>query len=76
LGAENNRLYVCDDGLKIFDTSQAPVLTQVQQFAAPVTDVIPNGDYLLAVGPGGLSQYLVRGPAVRQVSMLPITPTN
>lgn len=72
LGAENHRLYVCDDGLKVFDTTKAPELTQVQQFATALTDVIPNGDYLLAVGPGGLYQYSVSGPAMRQVSVLPI----
>lgn len=71
LGAENGRLYVCDDGLKIFDTTKAPELTQVQQFATSVTDVIPNGDYLLAVGTNGLYQYAL-GATVRQVSVLPI----
>ena len=72
LGAENNRLYVCDDGLKVYDTSKAPELTQLQQISANITDIIPNGDYLLGVGPGGLYQYLVSGPTVRQVSVLPI----
>ena len=75
LGAENNRLYVCDDGLKTFDTSQAPVLTPLQHFATTITDVIPNGDYLLAIGPGGLYQYRVAGQDLQRVSMLPIAPT-
>ena len=75
LGAENNRLYVCDDGLKIFDTSQTPVLTQLQHFPTPVTDVIPNGEYLLAIGPGGLYQYHVGGGKPELVSLLATTPT-
>lgn len=75
LGAENNRLYVCDDGLKTFDTSQAPALTPLQHFATTITDVIPNGDYLLAIGPGGLYQYRVAGTSLQQVSLLPISPT-
>jgi len=74
LGAENNRLYVCDDGLKVFDTSRTPALTQVQKFATSLTDVIPNGNYLLAVGPGGLYQYAIGSTALQQVSMLPIVP--
>jgi hypothetical protein len=74
LGAENSRLYVCDDGLKVFDTSRAPALTQVQKFATTLTDVIPNGNYLLAVGPGGLYQYAIGSTALQQVSMLPIVP--
>lgn len=76
LGAENGRLYVCDAGLKIFDTTKAPELTQVQQVRANLTDVIPNGDYLLGVGAGGLYQFAVTGAAVRQVSLLPISPTE
>lgn len=74
LGAENNRLYVCDDGLKVFDTSRSPALTQVQKFTTTLTDVIPNGNYLLAVGPGGLYQYAIGSTALQQVSMLPIVP--
>jgi hypothetical protein len=75
LGVENNRLYVCDDGLKTFDISQTPVLKPLQHFATTITDVIPNGDYLLAVGPGGLYQYRVAGAELRQVSLLPISHT-
>ncbi|MFD1871147.1 LVIVD repeat-containing protein [Hymenobacter bucti] len=75
LGAENNRLYVCDDGLKLFDTSKAPVLTQLQHFSTTITDVIPNGDYLLAIGPGGLYQYRVGASSLQPVSLLPISPT-
>lgn len=74
LGAENNRLYVCDDGLKVFDTSKAPAVTQLQRFTTTLTDVIPNGNYLLAVGPGGLYQYQIGSTALQQVSMLPIVP--
>jgi hypothetical protein len=74
LGVENSRLYVCDDGLKVFDTSQTPALTQVQKFATTLTDVIPNGNYLLAVGPGGLYQYAIGSTALQQVSVLPIVP--
>jgi hypothetical protein len=75
LGVENNRLYVCDDGLKVFDTSKTPALTQLQHFSTTITDVIPNGDYLLAIGPGGLHQYRVGGPSLQQVSLLPVSPT-
>lgn len=75
LGAENNRLYVCDDGLKVFDTSKAPELTQLQHITTPATDVIPNGDYLLAVGPNGFYQYRTRNsagsPELRLLSIIP-----
>jgi hypothetical protein len=74
LGVEGSRLYVCDDGLKVFDISQTPATTLVQKFATAHTDVIPNGNYLLAVGPGGLYQYAIGSTALQQVSMLPIVP--
>jgi hypothetical protein len=75
LGVDNNRLYVCDAGLRVFDTKQAPVLTQLEHFSTTITDVIPNGDYLLAIGPGGLYQYRLGGASLQQVSLLSITPT-
>jgi len=76
LGAENNKLYVCDDGLKSFDTSQSPALTPLQHFSTRLTDVIPNGNYLLAIGPGGLYQYRINGADLEQVSLLAITPES
>ena len=65
---------MCDDGLKVFDTSRSPALTQVQKFTTNLTDVIPNGNYLLAVGQGGLYQYAIGSTALQQVSVLPIVP--
>jgi hypothetical protein len=76
LGAENNKLYVCDDGLKSFDTSQSPSLKPLQHFSTRMTDVIPNGNYLLAIGPGGLYQYRINGADLEQVSLLAITPES
>lgn len=74
LGVEGSKLYVCDDGLKVFDITRTPSVTQVQKFATAHTDVIPNGNYLLAVGPGGLYQYAIGSTALQQVSVLPIVP--
>lgn len=76
LGAEHNKLYVCDDGLQSFDTSQSPILKPLQHFNTTLTDVIPNGDYLLAIGPGGLYQYRINGAVLEQVSRLAITPES
>ncbi|WP_375417620.1 LVIVD repeat-containing protein [uncultured Hymenobacter sp.] len=55
LGVDGNRLFVCDaNGLKVFDTSQAPLLTPQQSFPVKVVDVIPDGGTLLAIGAEGL----------------------
>ncbi|GAB3225836.1 hypothetical protein GCM10027346_07490 [Hymenobacter seoulensis] len=75
LGVDGTQLFVCDnDGLKVFDTSQAPQLTQIQAFPVKVVDVIPNGGTLLAIGANGLYQYSYTGTQLEQLSFLPITP--
>ena len=75
LGVDGNQLFVCDsDGLKVFDTSQAPVLTQQQFFPVQVVDVIPDGGTLMAIGSAGLYQYSYSGTTLQQLSLLPITP--
>ncbi|WP_159451952.1 LVIVD repeat-containing protein [Hymenobacter roseosalivarius] len=74
LGVDKNQLFVCDsDGLKTFDTSQAPLLTQKQHYKVAVTDVIPNDGTLLAIGSNGLYQYSYAGAQLQQLSFLPIT---
>ena len=75
LGADGNRLFVCDaDELKVFDTSQAPLLIPQQSFPVKVVDVIPDDGTLLAIGAAGLYQYRYTGATLEQLSMLPITP--
>ncbi len=74
LGVDNDQLFVCDsDGLKTFDISQAPALTQKQHYKVAVTDVIPNNGTLLAIGSNGLYQYSYAGAQLQQLSFLPIT---
>ena len=75
LGVDGQQLFVCDaDGLRVFDTSQTPRLTQRQFFPVKVVDVIPNGGTLLAIGADGLYQYDYRGAQLKQLSFLPVTP--
>jgi hypothetical protein len=75
LGVDGQQLFVCDsDGLKVFDTSQAPLLTQTQVFPVQVTDVIPDNGTLLAIGAAGLYQYSYTGTGLLQLSLLPVTP--
>ncbi|GAB2472426.1 hypothetical protein GCM10011375_27790 [Hymenobacter qilianensis] len=74
LGVDKDQLFVCDsDGLKTFDTSQSPSLTQKQHYKVAVTDVIPNNGTLLAIGANGLYQYSYAGAQLQQLSFLPIT---
>lgn len=57
LGADNGQLFVCDKGIKVFDTRQAPSLRQVQSFSIAATDVIARRGVLLVTGADGFYQY-------------------
>ena len=75
LGVDGQQLFVCDaDSLKVFDTSQAPLLRPQQSFPIQVRDVIPNQGTLLAIGEAGLYQYRYAGGTLQQMSLLPVTP--
>ncbi len=61
LGVKDDRVFVCDGsfGLKVFDKSNTPDLTQVQHFQDITTfDVIPLQQHLLMIGDEVLYQYL------------------
>ncbi len=60
LGVKNDNLFVCDGnaGLKVFDKSSAPNLTQVNHFENINTfDVIPLSNTLLMIGSDAFYQY-------------------
>ncbi|AYA38892.1 hypothetical protein D3Y59_10010 [Hymenobacter oligotrophus] len=72
LGADSTQLYVCDDGLKVFDLRRSPTLTQREHHRIEAFDVIPNQDLLLVIGADGLYQYRRGNNTLTQLSMLPI----
>jgi hypothetical protein len=60
LGIKDDKLFICDGaaGLKVFDKSDAPNITQLNHFENIVTyDVIPLTNSLLMIGDGTLYQY-------------------
>ncbi|WP_188814257.1 LVIVD repeat-containing protein [Hymenobacter cavernae] len=77
LGVDGDLLFVCDaDGLKVFDKSKAPILTQKQKFTVNVVDVIPDQGVLMAIGADGLYQYSYTGDKLEKLSMLSISSAN
>jgi hypothetical protein len=74
LGIDAGLLFVCDDGLKVFDASQSPTLTQRDQFGIEAYDVIPHNGHLLVIGKQGLYQYQYAGRTLQLLSFMPITP--
>ncbi|MBK6931404.1 MAG: hypothetical protein IPH12_11260 [Saprospirales bacterium] len=70
-------LFLCDDGLKVFDKTDPLNLKELSHVAGIETyDVIALGEtHILVVGDGGFYQYDVSDPAApRQISSILVTP--
>jgi hypothetical protein len=65
LALTETHLFVCDDGLKVFDKTQAPNLTQVAHLTQWKTQdaAYLGNNILLVVGPGNLYLFDVSNPA-------------
>ena len=81
LGVDSSLVFVCDQGIKVFDARTAPNLRQVEAFPLAATDVIARRGVLLVTGADGLYQYRYTAPtgstgtgSLRQLSRIAITP--
>jgi len=77
LGVDESQLFVCDNGIKVFDTSQAPTLRLLQSFNLAATDVIAHRGVLLVTGADGLYQYRYTAAGagnLTQLSRIPVVP--
>ena len=65
LALTETHLFVCDDGLKVFDKTQSPNLTQVAHLTQWKTQdaAYLGNNLLLVVGPDGLYLFDVSNPA-------------
>ena len=75
LAVTNEHLFLCDDGLKIFDKTDPLALRQLSHLQSIAAyDVIAFSDsHLLLVGDGGFYQFDVSDPEhPRQMSLLPV----
>ncbi|NBC83655.1 MAG: hypothetical protein GVY19_09755 [Bacteroidetes bacterium] len=69
LAVKNEFLFVCDNGLKIYDKSDIKNLQLLQHISDITTyDVIVNGDLLLVVGDDGFYQYYFDGETATKIS--------
>ena len=76
LGINNNQLFLCDDGLKVYNIENTPDIELVQHFNINANDVIPLGDILLVIGDDGLYQYSYSGDKIEFISKLEICNSN
>ncbi|RAK63847.1 hypothetical protein [Hymenobacter edaphi] len=74
--SDSARLFVCDEGLKVFDVRTAPALPQLDAFALDAYDVAPTPAGLLLTGKTGLYQcrYDAGSHSLRVLSVIPIVP--
>jgi len=74
LGIDGNTLFLCDDGLKVYDVSDANNLDLKYHFFIEANDVIPYQGNLMVIGADGLYQYDYTGDTVIFASKIPIIP--
>jgi hypothetical protein len=57
LGIDNELLFICDNGLKVYDASNISDLKLLQTFDIQANDVIPYNGLLFVIGNDGFYQY-------------------
>lgn len=70
LGVDGNTLFVCDEGLKVYDITDKTNIVLKQHFSISANDVIPYKDLLLVIGDNGLYQYDYSGEELNLVSTI------
>lgn len=73
LGIDQNTLFVCDDGLKVYDTSDPLNLKLKRKFNINAYDVIPDNGRLSVIGSDGLYQYSYSGTDINLLSKITLT---
>ena len=73
LGVDGNLLFLCDDGLKVYDISNVYDIDRLYHFSdIDAYDVIPDDDLLIMTGSDGLYQYSYIDGSVSLLSTIPI----
>ena len=70
LGVKNSVLYICDNGLQVYDASNPLEVEKINSFNIECTDVIPLNDILLVIGKDGFYQYRIVGDDLQLLSSI------
>lgn len=70
VGIQDKMLYVCDEGVKIYDASEPESLKLKQHFRIEAEDVIPLEGHLIVTGTNGLYQYRLEGQELKLLSRI------
>jgi len=75
LDVNNDTLYVCDQGLRIFDVTNKQQVVELQYFSdIDAVDVIYQNGRLIVTGNDGLHQYKQTAGGIQKISSIPILP--
>lgn len=74
LGIDGDLLFICDNGLKVYDRRSPATLPLLQEFNIPAIDVIPLNGLLLVVAEDGLYQYRYANNELTLLSKVDILP--
>ncbi|MBF8964044.1 hypothetical protein I0P70_12380 [Pontibacter sp. FD36] len=74
LGIANTRLFVCDEGLKVYNATDVMNLELEHHFRINAFDVIPDNGRLLVIGSDGLYQYQYEDEKLVLLSTISIKP--
>ena len=74
LGIDGADLFVCDDGLKVFDATRVDSLVEKYHFRIEANDVIPYEGNLMVIGSNGLYQYRYADDTIVLASQLDFIP--
>jgi len=73
LDIENDTLYVCDQGLKVYNVSNKQNPVQLNYFSdINAQDVIHQPGRVIVIGTDGLHQYLQTATGLQKISSIPI----
>ena len=73
LAINNDTLWVCDNGLKVFDVSDKTNIVELFHFSdIPAYDVILDNNRALVIGEAGFTQYILEADTIRKLSEINI----
>jgi hypothetical protein len=72
LGIDNDKLFICDDLLKIYQVTEGTNINLIATFDIPAIDVIPVNEHLYVIAEDGFYQYNYRGDTIELISKIEI----
>ncbi len=73
LGLAGDTLFLCDNGLKVYDVSQAKNIKLIHHFQDfHAKDVIPYRNMLFGIGEDGFFQYRYSQDTIIEISNIPV----